>query len=155
MAKWFWPGLSLVLVVALGATLYKFLVVGETHTMDDGRVAIELLPGERDAVLAEMRDFLVGVQAITAALSESDMKTVAEAARARGMVAAGGVPAPLMRKLPMEFKQLGLSTHQAFDQLALDAEQLGDPAHTGAQLGEVLSRCVSCHAAHRLDVAPN
>ncbi len=59
-----------------------------------------------------------------------------------------------MGKLPMPFKQLGRDTHARFDQIALDAEQLGDPRHALSQLNDVLDNCVACHAAFRIDVSP-
>ena len=43
-----------------------------------------------------------------------------------------------MKKLPLEFKKLGMGTHKAFDQLALDAADLGDKGHTMQQLGELM-----------------
>lgn len=61
----------------------------------------------------------------------------------------GGVPVSLMAKLPMGFKELGHSTHRAFDEPALDAEQLGDPDRALGQLAALLGNCVGCHAAFR------
>jgi hypothetical protein len=113
-----------------------------------------LTPGERDLVLAEMRAFLQSVQGITQGLGEGDLRRAAAAARAVGSAAAGEVPLSLMTKLPLGFKELGLSTHRAFDQLALDAEQLGDPGQTQAQLADLLGNCVGCHAAYRIDPEP-
>ena len=48
---------------------------------------------------------------------------------------------------------LGFDTHRKFDTLALDAEQLGDPDHSLEQLAELMSNCVACHAAYRIDQA--
>jgi hypothetical protein len=141
-------------LVVLGALGYKLVVVGETAPASDGRSAILLTPGERDLVLAEMRAFLQAVQAITQAVSEGDAARAASAARAVGAAAAAEVPLSLMAKLPLGFKELGLSTHRAFDQLALDAEQMGDTAPIQAQLATLLNNCVACHAAFRIDPAP-
>lgn len=142
------------LLLVLGALGYKLVVVGETAPASDGRSAILLGPGERDLVLAEMRAFLQAVQAITQAVSEGDAARAASAARAVGAAAAAEVPISLMAKLPLGFKELGLSTHRAFDQLALDAEQMGDLAQTQGQLASLLNNCVGCHAAFRIDAAP-
>lgn len=141
-------------LVVLGALGYKLVVVGETAPASDGRSAILLTPGERDLVLAEMRAFLQAVQAISQAVSEGDAARAASAARAVGAAAAAEVPLSLMAKLPLGFKELGLSTHRAFDQLALDAEQMGDTAPIQAQLATLLNNCVACHAAFRIDPAP-
>jgi hypothetical protein len=106
--------------------------------------------GERELVLSEMRMFLSATQQITAAIHAEDMAQVAKAARGVGRAAAQAVPGTLMGKLPGEFKQLGLATHSAFDQLALDAEQLGDPAYALEQLSGLMNNCVACHAAYQI-----
>lgn len=139
-----------IIVVLVGAAAYRLIGGGPTQVADDGRAEIVLTAQNRDIVLAEMRTMLSAVQGITAALTQDDLKTVAGQARSVGMAAAGQVPASLMQALPLEFKTLGRSTHAAFDQLALDAEQMGDRDTALRQLGEILSKCVSCHAAYRL-----
>lgn len=144
-----WSLLAIVAVL-VGAAAYRLLSGGHTHTASDGRAEIVLSAGNRDIVLAEMRTFLSAVQGITAALSRDDLETVASQARSVGAAAVGQVPASLMQALPLEFKTLGMSTHAAFDQLALDAEQMGDRELALRQLGEILGNCVSCHAAYRL-----
>ncbi|MEA3276990.1 MAG: hypothetical protein U9Q81_17235 [Pseudomonadota bacterium] len=139
------------LLLIIGVVGYKLLVLGETRPAENGRSAIQLDPGERDLVLAEMRAFLQSVQIITQSLTDEDLTGAAAAAQKVGRAAAGDVPVSLMAKLPMGFKELGLSTHRAFDELALDAEQLGDPAHTLGQLATLLGNCVGCHAAFRIE----
>ncbi len=149
--NWYW--VVIVLSLSLnGGLVYKFLIAGDTVTGEDNRVAIMLNPAERNLVLGEMRMFLSSVQRITAAINDKDMEEVANAAREVGTAAALAVPGSLMAKLPLEFKKLGLSTHAAFDQLALDAEQMGDPGVAIEQLGNLLSNCVGCHAAHQIKV---
>jgi hypothetical protein len=150
MKKWICPTIAVVLAVALAAVVARFTIAGKTEAATDGHVAIILTPGERDLVLTEMRGFLAGVQTMTAALTRKDMETVARTAESLGMRSAAEVPASLKGKLPLEFKQLGFGVHQAFDQIAADARAIGDPAHTQQQLGETLSKCVACHAGHRL-----
>lgn len=140
-----------VLLLALAAVLYKFIVVGETvHVAEDPRGAIVLEPAERALVLTEMRGFLTAVQKITDAVVRNDAKAIAAAAKPMGMAAAGGVPASLAAKLPLEFKQLGQSVHQDFDRIALDAEAMGDARHSLTQLGETLGKCVACHAMYQI-----
>jgi hypothetical protein len=138
----------------LGLVGYKLVFLGETMPGSDGRSAILLQPGERDLVLAEMRAFLQAVQGIATGVSAGDSAAVAGAARSVGAAAAAEVPLTLMAKLPMGFKHLGLATHRAFDALALDAEQLGDPAQSQAQLAALLGNCVGCHAAFRIEARP-
>ena len=143
--------LTALLALALAATLYLFLVRGSVAPASDGRTAILLDPGERDLVLAEMRAFLQATQAIVVAANQGDVPAAAAAARGVGAAAQRGVPASLMGKLPLGFKQLGFDTHSRFDQLALDAESLGDASQTLAALGELMANCVACHAAFRID----
>ncbi|HFQ14637.1 MAG TPA: hypothetical protein ENK40_07580 [Gammaproteobacteria bacterium] len=144
-----------VLLLALLAVGYKFIIAGSTLPASDGREALLLEPGERDLVLAEMRQFLASVQGITDGLTGKDMQRVAEAARGVGAAAQQAVPASLVGKLPLSFKKLGFDTHRKFDLLALDAEQLEDPEHTLQQLSELMNNCVACHATYRIDSLKN
>ena len=141
--------LLLSLVVNVGL-VYKFILSGSTAQVVDQRTAILLEDGERELVLGEMRLFLGATQRITAGINAEDMKAVAEAARSVGKAAAQGVPGSLMGKLPVEFKKLGMATHSGFDQIAMDAESLGDPAHALEQLSGLLNNCVSCHATFQI-----
>ena len=150
MCKVCWA-ISLVLFLTLGAMGYTFIIKGETVAASDGRSAIVLPEGERDLVLGEMRAFLEAVQGIVTAANKEDMDAVAKYAKAVGFAAQQGVPASLMKKLPLEFKKLGMGTHKAFDQLAMDASDLGDKGHTIEQLGVLMQNCVACHAAYRID----
>ena len=145
--------LTALLSVAVGVVLYLFVVRGSIAPASDGRIAILLEPGERELVLTEMTAFLQSTQTILASASSGDLEHAVTAARQVGAEAQAGVPASLMGKLPLEFKGLGLDTHRRFDQLALNAEDLGDPAQTIRELSEVLTNCVGCHAAYRIDTA--
>ncbi|MCW8917372.1 MAG: hypothetical protein OQL08_00940 [Gammaproteobacteria bacterium] len=141
----------LAIIVGMG---YKFMIQGSVAESSDGRMAIQLDGAERDLVLTEMRMFLSTVQTMTMNLSNGDMEAVVAAARAVGSAAQQAVPASLMGKLPMEFKQLGFDTHSRFDQVALDAEQMGDGEHVLQQMGELMRNCVACHEAYRIDPVP-
>lgn len=127
------------------------LYASETPFAEGARTAVRLDQGERGLVLAEMRAFLHSVQVITQSLSAEDLPTAAAAARRVGTAAAAEIPDTLKAKLPMGFKKLGNATHRAFDELALDAEQLGDPEHTLGQLASLLGNCVGCHASYRFE----
>ncbi|NIA01228.1 MAG: cytochrome c [Planctomycetia bacterium] len=140
-----------VLLVATGTLVGKFIIVGETQLTTDGRTAILLEPAERDLILTEMRALLASVQGVLVAAGSDDMKTVVEAARKSGMPPPGQVPDALVGKLPLSFKTLGFDTHKRFDQLALDADQLGDKDHVLEQLGVLMNNCIACHAQYRLE----
>ena len=139
----------LLLVVGVGATLF---VRGNTTESDDGRIAILLNATERTHVLGEMRGLLEAVEAITYGVSQSDLASVSDAARAVGMGAAGGEPVTLLAKLPLEFKSLGMATHQAFDDLAAEAEDKGDGNVVLERLSDILGNCTSCHSSYQFAV---
>jgi hypothetical protein len=134
----------------VGAMAYLFVIKGSVAESDDGRTAILLSTGERDLILGEMRLFLETVQAITMGVVNKDMKGVYESAHKVGMASAGEVPASLMGKLPLEFKKLGMSTHKAFDALAMEAQEFGDEKVVLKKLGELINNCTTCHASYRL-----
>ena len=116
----------------------------------DTRTVIQLSPQHRALVLGEMRQFLAGLQQMTHALSREDMETVSREARTLGVSMSHHMPADLKQALPLEFRKMGHAVHSSFDQIALDAESLGDGQHTLSQLGDTLSRCVSCHSAYQI-----
>lgn len=150
--RWPWVASTVLLALALAATLYVFLVAGRAEAPQgvDQRTVLRLAPAERHLILGEMRQFLAGVQTMSTALAREDMELVARTARSLGSAAAAGVPPTLMGKLPLGFKRLGLSVHRDFDRIAMDAQSLGDPAHTQAQLGRTLASCVTCHSAYQI-----
>lgn len=150
MCKLSWS-ISGLLFVALVVMVFKFIILGSVVPASDGRKALLLEAGERDMVLSEMRIFLASVQAITDGISSNDMSKVATAAQAVGGAAQKGMPASLVGKLPLTFKKLGFDTHRKFDMLALDAKQLGDPAHSLKQLAALMNNCVRCHARYRIE----
>jgi hypothetical protein len=137
------------LLLVIGAMTYKFIVAGSTEKAEDGRRAILLEPGERALVLREMREFVSGLQRVADALSREDMQAVAKAGRAMGTGKTHDLPVALLGKLPLEFKTLAFATHRDFDAIAAHAEANGTPKHALAQLGEVLQKCVACHASYQ------
>jgi hypothetical protein len=154
MCKVCWSIVVVLLIITTGIA-YKFIVQGKVVEADDGRVAILLSENERDLVLSEMRIFLQSVQQITSGISTEDMGLVTSSARKSGRNAQIAVPGSLVGKLPLGFKKLGFDTHAKFDELALDAEQLGDSDHSLSQLNTLLENCVSCHSAFRFEVEAN
>ncbi len=150
MCKACWSTVAILLVITAGV-LFKFVIQGDVVKSTDGRLAIQLNVDERDLVLMEMRVFLESVQQITSGISEDDMEKVSVSARKSGRSAQMEVPGSLVGKLPLTFKKLGFDTHAKFDEMALDAEQLGDSDHTLSQLNELLKNCVACHAAYRFE----
>lgn len=142
-------GVSLALVAALGFGAYKFMVVGNVEAYADGRTSVLLLPDERNKVLSEMRGLLEAAQTITEAAVKNDMETVQTTARSVGMAAARAESPALIGKLPLEFKKLGMSTHQAMDDLA-DFAEVAEPIEVLGMLGEAMLKCTACHASYRI-----
>lgn len=119
---------------------------------EKSRLAIMLTEKERSLVLLEMRGFLESVQTITSALAKDDWSGVVKAAKKAGRVEQGAMPPSLGKKLPKEFKILGMKTHQAFDALALDSKDMEDKDQTLEQLGSLMKNCVSCHAIFKFEI---
>lgn len=122
---------------------------GDANPAKDERQALRLTDDERAAVLAEMRGFLQSVQGIVAAVADSKPAAAVEPAKASGMGAMHAMPKSLMGKLPMEFRKLGMDTHQKFDALALEASGIGDGKTMLKGLDAILANCNGCHAAYR------
>jgi len=131
-----------------------FFIRGQTTPSADGRRAIQLAPAERDLVLGEMRAMLSSVQGVVQGVQAHDPKQVAAAARASGMSAAVDLSPGLMAKLPLDFKNLGMSVHRGFDDLAQTAEKGASGDALLNALGKQLAACVGCHASYRLEAAP-
>ena len=152
MNKACWASIMVLLLVVFGGA-YKFLFQGVTEQASDGRMAIKLNENEKNLVLEEMRAFLLrALSRLLLLINKKDLKQVEKSARAVGRAAQNAVPGTLMGKLPMEFKKLGVDTHNKFDLLAMDAEQLEDAAHSMNQLEELLQNCVACHASYRIEL---
>ncbi len=143
--------LSALLITMIAGLGYVFLNPGNLVKSEDGRAAIVLSVDERDLVLSEMRGFLEGIETIVSGITEKDMDAIAESAEKMGMSSAAQVPLALMGKLPSEFRSLGMATHTAFDELALEARGMGDEQVILAGLGELINNCTTCHSAYRIE----
>lgn len=137
---------AILLWVITVAVFAWFFIRGNTVAGSDNRTAVVLNPGERDLILLEMRGMLSSTHGVLDGLSRGDLKQVAQAARAAGMVAAADVNPALMGKLPLPLKQLGMSVHREMDELAAAAESGKPVAELQQMLVGTLSKCVACHA---------
>lgn len=144
---------AIILWLATIAVAVWFFVRGNTDTGTDGRTAVVLQAKERDLVLAEMRGLLLSTRDMLDGLNRNDMKQVAQAARAGGMGAAADLDPGLMAKLPISFKQLGMSVHHRMDEIASAAENGKQPPEIMSMMTEILSSCVACHASWQLQVS--
>lgn len=132
------------------ATLGYFFVYGWTTTGADKRIVVQLAPAERDLVLTEMRQMLTSVHGLIDAAARGDPKAMEQAARDSGMAMAADVNPMLMAKLPLEFKQLGMSVHEDFDKLSVKLAAGLDHTIVLQELSAITGRCVACHAMYRL-----
>lgn len=145
--------IALLLWIVTVAVFAWFFIRGNTAAGDDGRTAVVLQPGERNLVLSEMRGLLAATQGILEGATQGDVQRISKAARSGGMAAAADVNPALMAKLPLEFKQFGLSLHRDMDELAKAAEG-GKPVPELLKMtSDILAKCVACHAGWQIKVA--
>ena len=142
--------IAIALWLITAAVLGYFFVRGWTTEATDRRTAIQLAPAERDLVLSEMRQMLHSVHNLVTGLSAGDPKIMEQAARASGVAMAADVNPIIMAKLPLAFKQQGMSGHHDFGALADTIARGADQATVLREFTGITARCVGCHASYRL-----
>ena len=142
-------GIIVLLAIIVSGMGYKF-ISGSVAPSDDGRTSVILNKDERNLVLAEMRAFLVSVQAISQAITENNMDKVVSLATKAGMAAEANTPGSLFRKIPIEMKKLGFGTRKKFDEIAKTAKEQNDTKVLRKQLDSLMNNCIACHAIFRL-----
>lgn len=142
--------IAILLWVATIAVFAWFFIRGNTVAGSDNRTAVVLGAGERNLILSEMRGLLAGTHDILDGINHNDPKQIAQAARSIGMGSAADVNPALMAKLPMPFKQLGMSVHHDMDDLAQAAESGKSMPELQSMLTNTVAKCVACHAAWQL-----
>ena len=130
-----------------------FFVKGWTTEGTDGRMQIVLAPAERDLILGEMRVLLKAVHGVVTGLAgqgqEADRTQMEQAARSAGMHMAEDVNPALMVKLPLPFKQMGMSIHKDMDTLADAIVQKETPQQILQRLSSMTALCTGCHDMYR------
>ena len=130
-----------------------FFVKGWTTQGADGRIQIVLAPTERDVILGEMRMLLKAVHGVVTGLAgqgqDADRTQMEQAARSAGMGMAEDVNPALMAKLPLPFKQLGMSIHHDMDALADAIVNKEPPQQILQRLSSMTARCTACHDMYR------
>ena len=124
----------------------------EVTRIVDQRTPLALSDDEAAFIRREMRGLLESIREILDAAGTSDRQRIIAAARRAGMNGpeAEHIPQSLAPKLPLEFRKLGLATHRAFDQIALDVEKSGAAALVHRQLADLMNNCTACHATWRI-----
>lgn len=130
-----------------------FFVQGWTTESTDGRTQIVLAPAERDLILGEMRMLLKAVHGVVTGLASQDQEVdraqIEQAARSAGMDMAADVNPALMTKLPLPFKQMGMSIHKDMDALADAVIQKETPQQILQRVSSMTARCTACHDMYR------
>lgn len=133
-----------------------FFVKGWTTKGADGRVEILLAPGERDLILGEMRQLLKAVHGVVTGVAgqdqPADRQLIEQAARAAGMGMAVDVNPAIMAKLPLPFKQMGMSIHRDMDALADAVANKETSQQILQRLSNMTARCTTCHDMYRFGV---
>jgi hypothetical protein len=119
----------------------------------DARQRLMLPAAGRDKVLAEMRHMLESVNGVLRGVVANDLPAVEKAARAAGTAMAVEMDPAMMRELLPAFRELGLQTHRAFDELADRIKAGGTRDDAIRALAGITGHCVACHAVYRLDEA--
>jgi len=135
-----------------------FFVTGWTTRGADVRTEILLAPAERDLILGEMRHLLKAVHGVVTGLAGQDQpagrQQIEQAARAAGMGMAVDVNPAIMAKLPLPFKQMGMSIHRDMDALADAIANKETPQQILQRLSDMTARCTTCHDLYRFGTGP-
>lgn len=145
--------IAILLWVVSLAVIAWFFIRGNTAPGNDGRTAVVLSADERDLVLREMRKLLAAAHGTLEGLTREDMKQVAQAARSGGLAVAADVNPAIVTKLPLPFKQLGMSVHQDMDEIAKAAESGKSAPEITKMLSGAMAKCIACHAAWQIKTA--
>ena len=167
MNRFPWRSITAAALLATGG------LAGWGVAQNDARQAIQVPEARRAMMLAQMRRFLQSVNGVLNGAMAGDTAQMRAAAAAAGMAAmhqgqAGGMgPGPhagvgpgmgqgmgpmMGGGMPAAFMQLGHATHNGFDDLAAAIARGAGRDSALTRLGELTAKCVSCHAAYKLEV---
>lgn len=138
--------LSRILLIVL--SVWSINANAETDIADT-RTVINVDTAAKAYLLQEMRQLLENVQLIFEASLKKDMDSVNKYASNLGMQSMKATPSYVSTQLPQEFKLMGRGIHEAMDNIARDARDLGDSQRTLEQLNTTLQSCVACHQAFK------
>ena len=144
--------LAIIWIGTVGGFAYFFLF-GVSRLGPDGREIVNVTPGEKQFVLQEMRQLLEATQQIHVAMGKGNREEAAQAAESVGMGMVeelAAVESTILFKLPAPMKKLGLGTHREFDNLAQTIRSNATDSQVMEHMGQLMSRCVACHATYRL-----
>jgi hypothetical protein len=149
----------LLLAFALGAGSTVPAVAQQTTTTTpteqlaamDGRKPVPLLPMMANHQKQNMRDHLVSIQEIIAALAVRDFAGVEKAAARIGSSPQTEMMCSHMGAGAPGFTEQGMLFHRTADQIG-EAAKRGDVGATMQAVSNTLKTCTTCHATYQQDV---
>lgn len=146
--------ISIILLISIvlnAGLIYQFFFKGEKVVPNkEGRSAINMTKENREFVMAEMRGFLESVQKVNEGISKNDPNLIIAVGKQSGTCKVNAVPQGLVKSLPLGFKQMGLNTHELFDEMAKMAKEKYDRQQTQEKLNQLLNNCVACHKTYKI-----
>ncbi len=146
---------SLLLNLGLMISLSYVLLVSNVVTTDDRqpedtREVLRLSTSEGAFMMKEMRGLLETMEGVLLALDKGQMQELAKIARKRGMADMVNVPKSFIRKVPKGFKTFARGMHVGWDEIAEEAETMGDKNEVVKLIVAQFSRCTGCHKIYKL-----
>ncbi len=132
-----------------------FFIKGNTTQSDDNREALILSKSEKNLVLSEMRILLSVIQETLVFLSKDDYESAAKKSKEAGMDLVESLAAAeksILVKLPIEFKKLGMGTHEKFDSFSKSVKMRKPLPVLLGELGELTTKCVACHKGYKIEL---
>lgn len=117
----------------------------------DGRRPLPLLPTMAHHQKESMRDHLVAVRDVVAALARDDLATVGRSASRMASSERMGQMCTHLGAAAPGFSEQALAFHRAADGV-VEAAASNDPARVLAALDTTLQHCTACHAAWKQQV---
>ena len=125
-----------------------------SKALTDDRLLVELPGPVQTMIRHEMRQHLVSLQGIIAAMADQRLEDAANIASKQlgsGSMgrhrASGGGPG---RHLPAAMRSIGMSMHAAADALAEAADAGNNIIEALQQLGQITAACSGCHSGYRI-----
>ena len=122
---------------------------------EDTRVEVTFPPALKEHTLSSMRDHLVALQEIQAALARADYLAAGKVAEERLGLSSFGLhgASEAAKYMPPGMQDAGTGMHRAASRFMLTAQTAdvtGELASAVGALAELTAQCVGCHAGYKL-----
>jgi cytochrome c556 len=160
------PGAALAAAAVLFGTLLSVPAWGQASSAGDAarrierpgivvvpdrRITIVPSPEARARVLADMRQYLSGLQSMFESLSRQDLAGAARTARALEAIRIDDVALVSPSPFETEFRELAVKVRRDFGRIADDAERRRDLKDTMGRIGIAMQTCLACHQTFQLN----